>query len=134
MLNLLKKKSSFWPHGNLSTDISTLPYIFVKNNIFRKLQPMGWRLATFLENEWQRIVEINDEKFWKISRRAILQQTHAGKPGWWSLLLDQQLNWEEVFTKEAFLQLHQNLHRTQRSNMSSAFRKIEGRVLQRRNL
>ena len=26
-------------------------YIFVKNNIFGKLQPMGRRLATFLENE-----------------------------------------------------------------------------------
>ena len=41
---------------------------------------------------------------------------------------------EEVFTKEVFLQLHQNLHRSQRSNMSSDFWKIACCVLQDRNL
>ena len=38
---------------------------------------MGWRLATFLENQWQRFVKMNDKKFCEILRRAILQRTHA---------------------------------------------------------
>ena len=46
--------------------------------------------------------------------------------------IDQQLNWEEVFTEEVSLQLHKHLHHSQRSNMSSS--KISGYLLPGRNL